>query len=88
MSHPRWHGIASPSLTLLGPDYSDRITGGWCQAAKTLSSDANDLSEMCSVTPDMAGIAVPLRRAGAGLMFFGRGSQYEVDTLKPVMVVM
>merc|ERR1719203_817063 len=37
--------IASPSTTLLGPDDSDRITDGWCQAAKALFSDVDDYNE-------------------------------------------
>jgi len=37
--------IASPSTTLLGPDDSDRITDGWCQAAKTLFGDVDDYTE-------------------------------------------
>merc|ERR1712060_521828 len=37
--------IESPSSTILGPDDTDRITDGFCQAKKTLFGDVNDYAE-------------------------------------------
>merc|ERR1719384_1869646 len=37
--------IQSPSSTILGPDDTDRITDGFCQAKKTLFGDVNDYAE-------------------------------------------
>merc|ERR1712207_92111 len=37
--------IQSPTSTILGPDDTDRITDGFCQAKKTLFGDVNDYAE-------------------------------------------